>query len=354
MDESPLAVVYYIRFFFWFQDTLSESQQIELEFSYPRRNVTAIGSYNFSRAALASDLSLTWDKHTQVKNVEGAFNWNQISAYPNHQQALFEIRHPSFEKNVTFLGEYQSDLVNLADVKLEVEYALDPEKKVEFHANLQDHCRGEFRNYTFNISGTHPATNLELMFNGGLDYYAKYYHTFNEAQYKRTYLPLQSSDTSATINIRGNEIEIKVSYLNMTKIVRGVAHDSACVQRKFTTTMTITLTKIITMTKIMTKTKIMIKTMTTNKTKTKRKTKIMTKTMIKTMIKTMTKIMTKTMTMTNDDDNGHDHLDLYFLGLTCFIASNSTGSNILLGKSRRTLPNLHDECFSCLWRRNRC
>lgn len=93
----------------FFQDFNSESQQIELELAYPRRNVTVLGSYNVSSKSLASDLSLTWDKWTQLKTVEAALDWTKVSSYPNHHQALFELRHPSFEKVKTKL--YTIDII---------------------------------------------------------------------------------------------------------------------------------------------------------------------------------------------------------------------------------------------------
>ena len=64
---------------------------------YPRRNFTAIGSYNVSDNALQSEMALLWDDQGP-KTINGGLNWRRDADNANKTQLLFELKHPSFEK----------------------------------------------------------------------------------------------------------------------------------------------------------------------------------------------------------------------------------------------------------------
>lgn len=81
---------------YFLQDENSEAQEIQINISYPRRNFTAIGSYNISHSSMSSDMSLIWDK--ERKTLEAGLDWRRDESHPNRQEVQLQINHPSFEK----------------------------------------------------------------------------------------------------------------------------------------------------------------------------------------------------------------------------------------------------------------
>lgn len=86
------------------QDESSEAQEVEINLSYPRRNFTAIGSYNISYSSMSSDVSLIWDK--ERKTLEAGLDWRRDESHPSKQELQVQISHPSFEKVSSSDGLY--------------------------------------------------------------------------------------------------------------------------------------------------------------------------------------------------------------------------------------------------------
>lgn len=127
-------------------------------------------------------------------------------------------------QNVSFKGDYLSNDIKIADAQLVVVYSNDPDKKVYLSANLEDHSNIAVRNFTFEIAGSHPATNLELLVKGKTDFRRRWYHANSLARYKRTYLPLQMAELHGKLDLLNHEIEYEVSgivydYHNATKVL---------------------------------------------------------------------------------------------------------------------------------------
>lgn len=116
----------------------------------------------------------------------------------------------SFLQNVSFKGEYQRDDTKIADVRLQVVYSTDPDKELRLSGALEDHSNATLRNLTFEVKGSHPATNLNLLVQGQFDYRRKWYHAHSLAHYKRTYLPLQSAEMFWKLDAENHEVEHKV------------------------------------------------------------------------------------------------------------------------------------------------
>lgn len=96
----------------------SESQEIKLEISYPKRNISVCGLYQIESNSLDSSLAFQWFKNqiknndedvsdeeilSETKSFETSFKWKnheQNESERDHQTALITIKHPSFESDV--------------------------------------------------------------------------------------------------------------------------------------------------------------------------------------------------------------------------------------------------------------
>lgn len=116
---------------------------------------------------------------------------------------------------MSFKGEYQRDNTKIADVRLIVVYSTDPSKELRLSGALEDHSNATLKNLTFEVTGSHPATSLELLVQGQLDYRRKWYHTHNLASYKRTYLPEQSAEIFSKLDLENREVEYEVRNNNL-------------------------------------------------------------------------------------------------------------------------------------------
>ncbi|KAK4871887.1 hypothetical protein RN001_016011 [Aquatica leii] len=194
------------------EDESSDSQQIELNLSYPGRNFTSSGSYNITDNEVMSEFFMVWDE--QKRTIEAVLDWKQDpSPHYNRQQVELQIKHPSLEKNVSLLGEYETAGNKLLDLRLTVDYSTNPKQKLELSCLVEDNSNSVATNYTYKISGSHPATKLYLDSHGDIFWKSKWYSTKHLLNYKRTYLPLQSREAFGKIDIVNKEIEFKKKSL---------------------------------------------------------------------------------------------------------------------------------------------
>ena len=59
---------------------------------------------------------------------------------------------------MTLNGQYSSDESELLDVKADLEYSTDMNKKLSLSGKVKDNSRGPLRHYNYEVLGTHPAT----------------------------------------------------------------------------------------------------------------------------------------------------------------------------------------------------
>lgn len=111
---------------------------------------------------------------------------------------------------MSILGEYEVGDKKLLDLHLAVDYSDDPNKKFDLRGLLLDYSDSRISNYTYKILGNHLATNLILNARGGIEWKPRKYQACQLLDYKRTYLPMQSRETSAWIDFDKKEIELKV------------------------------------------------------------------------------------------------------------------------------------------------
>lgn len=214
MELGPTAwIAYELDILNKTNDASSEAQEIQMNLSYPRRNFTAVGSYNLSENALSSEMALAWDK--EVKTVQAGFDWTRDTIHPNRQTVLLGLKHPSFEKNITIFGEYAKTDRVLADVKMSIDYSLDPEKMVKLSAYVANNANQSMPwNYTYRLWTDHRATNLNLNVQGGIFHRPRWYYSRNLVDYKRTYLPVQSGEGSVRLDLDQHELELKRKTLH--------------------------------------------------------------------------------------------------------------------------------------------
>ncbi|KAJ3640007.1 hypothetical protein Zmor_003331 [Zophobas morio] len=183
-----------------------ESQQVQIDVAYPRRNFTAKGVYNISDLSMSTDVSLTWDK--DKKTLQAGLDWKRAALH--RDEILLEIKHPSFQKDVTFFGEYESDDKKLLDTQLTVDYSVNPSQRLVVGARVDDSSRpSTIYNYTYKVWALHDATNLNLNTHGGFYWNPYGYSTGHYTDYKRSYLPLQTAEALARVDLTRNELELK-------------------------------------------------------------------------------------------------------------------------------------------------
>lgn len=197
-----------------------------------------MGMYNITDSTVSSDASLIWDK--DKKSVEAAFDWTR--ANPQRDEISLKIKHPSFEKvlltsflqqhlwfqpiyilqDVTFIGEYEYDEKKLFDARLTVDYSPNPEQTVVLGTRVDDDSTASMYNYTYKIWAVHEASSLNLNTHGGFYWNPNGYSTGHYSEYRRSYLPLQTAEALARVDLLQNEMEIKVC--NNTFIISAMPH----------------------------------------------------------------------------------------------------------------------------------
>lgn len=102
-----------------------------------------------------------------------------------------------------------------------MDYSANPSDTLKIGAILENNSVKYMRNYTYSLWATHPTTELDLNAMGGVYWRPKWYHTSHNTNYKRSYLPMQSGETAAKLDVNNNEIELKVG----TRILYFLAMD---------------------------------------------------------------------------------------------------------------------------------
>ncbi|RZC38438.1 hypothetical protein BDFB_008454, partial [Asbolus verrucosus] len=187
------------------QNEAFDSQQVQIDVAYPRRNFTAKGSYNVSDSSMSTDVSLTWDKDKKI--VQAGLDWKRASLH--REEIQLQIKHPSFQKDVTFFGEYEHDDKKLLDTQLTVDYSPNPEQRFRIGARFDDNSYPVTYNYSYKLWAVHDATSLNLNTHGGFYWNPYGYNTSHYTNYKRSYLPLQTAEALARVDLIRNEMELK-------------------------------------------------------------------------------------------------------------------------------------------------
>lgn len=128
-----------------------------------------------------------------------------------NQSAMLTIRHPSFQKDVTFKGELYRSPIDLIKTKFELDYCDDPDHFLSLQGKLQDLTTiVGYRNYSYEVIGVQAVSELDLYGVGSIGARPDLYETNNVGRYKRGYMPEQDGLLICMINLKDNEIHLWV------------------------------------------------------------------------------------------------------------------------------------------------
>lgn len=211
----------------------SESQEVQLKISYPRRNVSIGGLYVTVEDSFDSNLTFQWfkkqtsdgDSDNEESNDEEAV-WDSKSfetsvQWKNHekpenkkenQTVSMTIKHPSFEKDVNLQGSYFRDQNKILKLHVSYDYSEDIDHAAVFSSELRNWSEElGYKNYTVNLLANHPASELNFVFDGSIGHKPNNYKMDAFGSYKRGYLPEMEMDFVTYGDLDEKEIKFYVS-----------------------------------------------------------------------------------------------------------------------------------------------
>lgn len=203
----------------------SEAQEIQIDVSYPKRNLTVLSSYEIKDSELLSNLALMYDCEYKRK-VEGEFRWKKDTTHRNRHLFDLIFRHPTFEKDITMKADYSTADVKLIDLGLVVDYSTEANKLVNGRGVLENHSNNQLFNYTYSLVATHPQTSLDLNGRGVFVLHPRLLSTKHFVDYQRSYLPLQFGEAVVLVDVDNLEVEFKRNTATESTHLWGVYNGS--------------------------------------------------------------------------------------------------------------------------------
>lgn len=215
-----------------------ESQELRMKISYPARDVSVGGLYVSKDDAFDTDVSVQWlkkqvtsesddnneeEKDEEIslgesKTIQGKIQWRDLEAKTkskDHQSVLFGLKHPSFEKDVTLQSSYYRDEMNVARLQIDYDYAEDEDQHATFKSEIKNWSEElGFKNYTISVTGSHVASELNLIFDGSIGLKPNNYKLEATGSYKRGYLPEMELMSVCFIDLDSKEMKIYVSFVD--------------------------------------------------------------------------------------------------------------------------------------------
>ncbi|XP_077295548.1 apolipoprotein lipid transfer particle [Arctopsyche grandis] len=164
-----------------------ESQELNFNIRYPGKELGLVAFYNLKETLLDGTAILNWALSNDNKTVKIRGKWESPELVDRNQQNFIIIlSHPSFKKDVTLSADYVSDITSTSNISAVLEYSDFENERLVFQSILKDNSNGPIRDYKFKVDCKHPATNLDLEFNGDLYLKYKYYYLNNYYKYKKS------------------------------------------------------------------------------------------------------------------------------------------------------------------------
>lgn len=222
----------------------STGNNLELNFAYPKRNVSLFGEYDMADKFIISNFGIisndTSKSLSVVKEIRGSFDWHEqlkeynykvsdksyksiakvVRMYPVHY-ARISIYHPSFKKNVTLSGEYSQNDIEFYNLKSTLEYSLDAKRKLSVSSVLEDKSSDNTKRYTFEAKATHPSSRLNLEMLGLHRRDSNVFEIVKNVSYSRSYLPLQYWNAHMRVSKIDKELELERESLRDLASLKG-------------------------------------------------------------------------------------------------------------------------------------
>ncbi|XP_055389464.1 uncharacterized protein LOC129618631 [Condylostylus longicornis] len=196
-----------------------ESQKFYAELSYPKRTLSADGTYFNTDEEFDSNIALKWtankknnrDKPEQ-KVIKTGFNWRSeplTGIDREHQTAMLTIGHPSFSKDMTLKGFYYRSPIELLKFGLKLDYSNDPRHLLNVNGVLRDESQQNsgIYNFSYKLDAEHNISDFILNVHGIASAKPAYYYTLSKGLYKRSYFPIKHGSILSKLDIVKKEIE---------------------------------------------------------------------------------------------------------------------------------------------------
>lgn len=218
----------------------NDSQVLNIDLSYPKRNLSTSGWYSITEDVFDSDFTFKWTKdkdsssgnnydeydvsandnddygnhdaveQNEERSMRASLKWSNeplTGIDRNNQTLLVTLRHPSFTKDVTLNANYYRSSIDLVRGKLVIDYHDDPEQLLTFVGGIKDYTTlVGHRNYSIHAFGLHDRSELSVNALASIAAQPGIYETKNFGLYKRGYLPLQEGLLNAGLNMHENDL----------------------------------------------------------------------------------------------------------------------------------------------------
>lgn len=224
----------------------SDKRWFYFEIMYPQRNISANGSYALTEESFDSNIQFEWaqkdtievqtdysydygdlatdDSETEVtdkKYINAGLSWKSEPMDEgdlDKQSLVFSLRHPSFEKDVTFKGTFYRGNVDLIRLGLVVDYSDDEMHLANVSAAVRDLSSiVGYRNYTIEILANHEASELALVGFGSIGSKNGHYEVSSYGSYKRGYLSLQDGAMITYLDLKQKDVKYYNSAPSRTR-----------------------------------------------------------------------------------------------------------------------------------------
>lgn len=200
-----------------------ESQEVKAKLSYPARDVSVGGLYTLKDDSFSTDFKVKWLKkeveagETPIEKViESNILWRDHKASEtnkDHQSIMLGLKHPSFDKDVTINGFYYRDAMKSARVEIDYVYTEDEDHHAKFAAEIKNWSEElGYKNYTVSVLSSHPATNLNLLYDASIGLKPNYYRIEATGLYKISFLAEMELDMVSFIDVDKKEIKVYVCF----------------------------------------------------------------------------------------------------------------------------------------------
>lgn len=105
-----------------------------------------------------------------------------------------------------------------------VDYSTNPDQTLIIETRLMNNSKSSIYDFSYEVSAIHNATSLNLDTKGHFYWDHKGYSIGHHTDYKRSYLPLQTAEVQAQVNLIQNWMELKVckNYFKQLTIYKTI------------------------------------------------------------------------------------------------------------------------------------